>query len=237
MRSCAPDCEPSGILSLCGSSSVGISISAPSAACAIFSGIVQCRSYSWRWKNACSLTLSTKYGWPGGAGAGLGGFAAAMLARLGARHLDLGGHAEDRLFELNLGIVADILAALRPGAPPRAARRAEQIAEAEKVTQNVAEVEIVGVEALRRALHALMPVAVVCRALLGVAQNAICLGRLFEFFLGGMIARIHVRVAFPRQLAVGALDLLIVCVPAYPQDFVVVSFRHGHGSEVRRAGR
>ena len=173
----------------------------------------------------------------GGAGAGLGGFAAAMLARLGARHLDLGGHAENRLFELNLEIVADILAALRPGAPPRAARRAEQIAEAEKVTQNVAEVEIVGVEALRRALHALMPVAVVCRALLGVAQNAICLGRLFEFFLGGMIARIHVRVAFPRQLAVGALDLLIVCVPAYPQDFVVVSFRHGHGSEVRRAGR
>src|SRR6266446_5279019 len=56
----------------------------------------------------------------GRAGAGLGAFAAAVVAKLGARHLDLGGHAEDGLLELNFEIVADILPALRTRAPPPA---------------------------------------------------------------------------------------------------------------------
>ena len=55
----------------------------------------------------------------GGARAGLGAFAAAVLTKLGARQLDLGGHAENGLFELNLETVADILAALRPCAAAR----------------------------------------------------------------------------------------------------------------------
>src|SRR5258708_36317115 len=59
----------------------------------------------------------------GSAGAGLGALAAAMIAKLRARYLDLAGHAENRLFELNFEVVADILAALRPRTPPPAAAR------------------------------------------------------------------------------------------------------------------
>src|SRR5262249_12353715 len=90
--------------------------------------------------------------------------------------------------------------------------------------------EIAGIEALRRALHALMSETIVRRAFLSIAENTVGLGRLFEFFLGRVIARIYVGVTFPRELTVCALDLLIVCVPAYPEDFVVISLRHGHGS-------
>src|SRR3954471_12887160 len=61
-----------------------------------------------------------------GAGAGLGAFAAAVLAVLHTRHLDLRVHAENGLFEPNLEIVADILATLRT-VPPAAAALAEEI--------------------------------------------------------------------------------------------------------------
>ena len=48
----------SGILSeACSPPRAGMLISVPSAACAIFTGMVQCRSFSCRSKKGCSLTL------------------------------------------------------------------------------------------------------------------------------------------------------------------------------------
>ena len=47
--------------------------------------------------------------------------ALAVLAWLHPRHLDLRVHAEDRVLEADLQVVADVLAALRAIAPPAAA--------------------------------------------------------------------------------------------------------------------
>ncbi len=75
-----------------------------------------------------------------GAGARFGARAVAAVARLHARHLNFGAHAEDRVVELDLQVVADIFAALRAAAAAPAAGSAEQVAEAEQIAQNVAEI-------------------------------------------------------------------------------------------------
>src|SRR5208283_3746590 len=113
----------------------------------------------------------------GGAGgrpaAGLRARSMAPAAGLHPRHLDIGAHAEQRLFERNFQIVAHVLAALR-ARPPAASARAKHVAEAEEVAQDVAEIgKRVGIEtAAARALHAGVAVTVVRGALLRVAQNA-----------------------------------------------------------------
>src|ERR1019366_5962949 len=75
-----------------------------------------------------------------GSAAGLGSGAAAVVAAIHARHLDVGVHPEDRLFERQLQVVADILAALRAVAAPPAASSTEQIAKVEEVSQDIAEI-------------------------------------------------------------------------------------------------
>ena len=55
-----------GIFTVCRPSKVSISTDAPSAACAMLIGTVQCRSSSWRSKMGCSATFSTTYRSPGG---------------------------------------------------------------------------------------------------------------------------------------------------------------------------
>jgi hypothetical protein len=75
------------------------------------------------------------------------------------RDLDLRGQSEYSLLEADLEIVADILATLRSRAPPSASP--EQVAEAEKIAQDVAEIaEGLGVDAAR-ALQSGMAKAVV----------------------------------------------------------------------------
>jgi hypothetical protein len=79
-------------------------------------------------------------------------------------------------------------------------------------------------------------VAVVAGPLLGVAEDVVGLGRLLEPRLRLGVARVPVRVVLHRQLAVGALDLLVRGVLGHPEDFVQVPFsghaviRCGHGS-------
>src|SRR2546428_356822 len=52
-------------------------------------------------------------------------------------------------------------------------------------------------------------VAVVFRALLGVAQHLVGAVNLLEALLGTLIARIYVRMMLARQLAIGLLDLFL----------------------------
>ena len=133
------------------------------------------------------LAAAVAGGAGGRAAARLAAAALAALAALHARHLDLGAHAEHRVFEADLQVVADVFAALRARAPAPPPPPAEQVAEAEEIAQDVAEIgERFGVEAAgrRRALHARVAEAVVGGALLRIAQDAVRFAGFLEFLFG-----------------------------------------------------
>src|ERR1019366_7777590 len=71
-----------------------------------------------------------------------GARAAAVLAALHTRHLDLGVHAENSLFERQFQVVADVFAPFRAAAPlSPSAGVPEDVAEAEEIAENVAEID------------------------------------------------------------------------------------------------
>src|SRR5581483_5698439 len=116
-------------------------------------------------------------------------------------------------------------AALRARAA--AAAPAKQIAEAEELAEDVAEIlKYSGIKARAGGwgTHSRMAEAVVQAALLAVCQDRIGFTGLLELLFGLRIIGIAVRVILQRQLAVGAFDLLLVRVPRDAQYFVVVSF-------------
>ena len=78
----------------------------------------------------------------------------------------------------------------------------------------------------RRAGHARVAEAVVARALVGVAEDGIRLGRFLEPLFGGGVARIAIGMVLERQLPVRALDVLLAGRAADAQDLVVVAFAH-----------
>src|ERR1019366_2067017 len=130
----------------------------------------------------------------GGPAAGFAAGALAALAALHARHLDFSAHAEHGVLEAEFQIVAHILAALRAGAfAPPAAGIAEEVAEAEEIAQDIAEIGkgfgiVTGGTA--GALHARMAEAIVGGALLRIAQDAIGLAGFLEFLFRAGIVRI-----------------------------------------------
>ena len=67
-----------------------------------------------------------------------------------------------------------------------------------------------------------------------VAQGLVGLAEFLEFFLGGLVARIFVRMKFDGQLAVGLLDFLVAGAAADAEDFVIIAFGHGSGCGGRR---
>src|SRR6266704_1287728 len=159
----------------------------------------------------------------GGTGGGLGprggAVSPALLAGLGPGDLDVGLGAEGGLLEGDLEVVAQV----RP--PARAAAAApEEVAEAEEVAQDVAEVrEDRGVEPGPRA-HPGVTVGVVTLALLGVAERAVGFRALLEAVFRFLVARVAVGMVLEGQLAIGGLDLLLGGVARDPEHFVVVAF-------------
>ena len=73
-------------------------------------------------------------------------------------------------------------------------------------------------------VHSRKAELVVALALFRVGQDLVGLVDLLEFFLGGLVAGVVVRVVFQRQLTVGLLDLLVRGCLGYPQDLVIVTF-------------
>src|SRR6185503_2390410 len=158
----------------------------------------------------------------GAATARLGALALAMLAGFEARRLDFGGHPEDGIFEIDLQVVTQVFAPLRSVAPPSAAS-AKQVAQAEKLAEDVAEVgELIRIDAAG-ALHGLVPESIVGGALLRIAEHAVSLGRLLESLFSFLVIRIAIRVMVHGQPAIGGLQGLVVCVPANAEHFVIVS--------------
>ena len=150
--------------------------------------------------------------------------ALAFPATFRARETDLGIHPEDGVFEINLKLVLQIRATPRttPSSP------SEKVSEAEKVAENVGKIAEIGrIEAARsRAAKPLVPEAIIAASLVPIAQDAVGLRRPLELVLGLGIPRVAVRVILHRQLAVGALNLLIPRVAWDAELFVVVLLFH-----------
>jgi hypothetical protein len=142
----------------------------------------------------------------------LGAASLTARARLPAWNLDLGLHARCGLFQADGQVVAQV----NPpgGAPARAARAAEDVAESEQVTEDILEVrEDGGGEIWRPARGAAdgrVAVAVVHGALLRVGQHAVGLGDFLEFLLSLFLAfGVTVGMVLHGEATVGALDLLV----------------------------
>ena len=67
---------------------------------------------------------------------------------------------------------------------------------------------------------------IVAAALVRVGEDGVRLGASLNCLLGGVVARIAIRMVLQRQLAVGALDLLVGRVPRDAEDLVVVALAH-----------
>ena len=72
------------------------------------------------------------------------------------------------------------------------------------------------------AAHPLVPVAVVSRALLGIAQHLVGLGHELEALLGRLVAVVAVGVALHGELAVGFLDVGFGAVARHAEHVVEV---------------
>jgi hypothetical protein len=148
-------------------------------------------------------------------------FATSLVA--GVRNLLL--RTEGGFFERKFEIVSKVGTALGTLA---AAAAAKQIAKSEDVAKNVTEIrEDVGIETAESAGAADtgMSVAVVCRALLRVAQHGVRFSRFLKSFFRLGISRIAIRVILHGKFSVSRLDLAVGRSPTDAEDLVIVLFR------------
>ena len=160
---------------------------------------------------------------------GAGAVAGRAVDHRGERDRALG--ALGRFRELDLDLGEDVRTAGRASRRP-AAQSAEEIVaeECREEVAEVAEVEVGGSEPA--GAKALVPVAVVELARLGLREDLVRLGRLAEALLGVRVVG-DVRVQLARELAEGGLDRPLVRVPRDAEDLVVVA-RRGHVRRVLR---
>ena len=71
-----------------------------------------------------------------------------------------------------------------------------------------------------------MAESIVQAALVGVGEDGVRFRRLFEFFFGGTIARIAIRVVLHRQLTIGTLDVRVVGRAADAENLVIIPLAH-----------
>jgi hypothetical protein len=138
---------------------------------------------------------------------------------------DLSLFAEDRLLEFQSDVFPQIRTTLRPRAS--ATTPTEEITEAEEIAENLAEVVKDGGIDPRRSSHSSytgVAEAVVGGPLIAIGQDGIGFAALFEPFLCVRVIGIAIRMKLKRQLAVGALDLLVAGSAGNPEDLVVIAF-------------
>jgi hypothetical protein len=153
--------------------------------------------------------------------AGLGAVAGADGAAHDARDGQRDVLAEHRLFEVERQVITKVVAA--GGAIAAFAAAAEEVAEAEQVAEDVAEVgELIRVEPAHAGC-ASVAVTVVAGPLLLVGEHAVRFRRLLELLLGIGIAGVLVGVVLHRELAVGLLDVVHRRATLHAEDFVVIT--------------
>jgi len=136
--------------------------------------------------------------------------------------------AEDRLFKLQVHVLAQIGATLRTGAlPVRPSASSEHISEAEQIAEDIVEIlEDSGIEsrASAGATDSSMTKAIIESALFAVRQDRVGFAALLELLFRVGIVGIAVRMELQREFAVCALDLLLGGRPLDAQDLVIVAF-------------
>src|SRR5713226_9031716 len=152
-----------------------------------------------------------------------------FLASLVAANRDARLRAEERFLKLQRQVFPKIGAALHPAATASsAATTAEDVAEAEQLSEDIAEVlKHRGIKARalpRTAAKSGMAIAVIDGALVRVGQHGIGFADFLEFIFRVRIVGIAVRMKLQRQLAIGALEFLLRDRTGHAQHFVVVAF-------------
>ena len=143
-----------------------------------------------------------------------------------ATHRNFCFSAEDSLFEFESEVLTQIGAALGPAATARTTA-AKKIAKAEKVAKDVLKiVEHAGIKTSAAAgvSYSGMAKTIVEGALIRIGEHRVSFSNFLEPFLGFRLVGISIGVILQRQLAIGALDLLIAGRTNHAQHFVIVAF-------------
>src|SRR6218665_743666 len=168
-----------------------------------------------------------------GAGAGFGAAAVAGVTAFPGRDADLRILAARGLLEADFHRVAQVAAPvdLAPAAPA-SALLAEHVAEdvAKSLGKTAKAFRARAARAAHVRVHPGVAVLVVGSALLRVGEHLVGLLGFLEFLFGrlGRAALVAVRVVLHRQFAISLLDFFIRGVLGNAEDFVKVSFGHGH---------
>src|SRR6266566_590012 len=166
--------------------------------------------------------------------AGLGAAAVALIASIQLTNFDLFLRAKRRFLQCNLHVVTQIGTTLpfvrATGANTTTKKTLENSAAtaAEDLPENIERI----VESAAKAAPAVrkrgVSVPIVGSPLISVDQDVVGLAQFLKFFLGVRIIRILVRMELDRELAIGALDFILVRTPGHPEHFVVVAFGSRH---------
>src|SRR5258707_1548194 len=167
----------------------------------------------------------------------------ASAASVQPRDRELFHRATHGVPKTNLNLVFQVAAGfmlrLHCGATaPAAEELAEEIAEAGSAagragaTAKIKSAEIkvdvllsaVAARSTRREVVAVEAVLVVHLPFLGVGEDVVGFLQLLEFFFRGFIARIQIRMIFPRQLAKRRTNILGARLPRHSQQFVIILF-------------
>lgn len=149
----------------------------------------------------------------------------------GTRHGDTDGDlffsAEAGFFERELEIVADVGALTRG-----VGRTGSSAASAKKVAEDIAEMakDIADIlesgPAAAAAIQPLMAKLIVERALFGVGEDVISLGRLLKLLLGLRIVRVAIGMVLEGELTKRFLQLAIVGPAADAEDLIIITLGH-----------
>ena len=167
-------------------------------------------------------------------GALLRAAAGAGLAGIQFGNADLLLAAVRRLVEGDLQIVTQIRAAQRAGGirPTARAKEIVENAAAALLAEDLAKdlkgiVKVVAAPGGPTArVKRAVAVLIVGGALLRIAQGLVGFAEFLELFLGGLVARVFVRVMLHRELAVGLLDFILARATRDAEHLVVISFGH-----------
>ncbi len=170
-----------------------------------------------------------------GAMARLTAVSAAFSADFRFDDVDLGLGPERGVHEFQGEVVAQVRAALGPGARPAAA------AEAEEALEDVSEAgeDILEPAESRKAgaFEPGMAELVVDTSFFTVPQDLVGFGGLLELLFGFLVAGVAVGMELERQLAVGGFELVVGCLAVDAQDLVVIPFlTHGFLLSLVRSG-
>lgn len=145
----------------------------------------------------------------------------ALFACILARDFNLGLQAKRGFTEGYFQIIAKIGASFWTSA----AAGSKNIAKSKKLSEDVTEIaKSCGIKAAKAALHSIIAVAVIARALFGIAQNAVGFGGLLKSLLRILVVRILIRMVFQGKLTIGTFYLLIRRMVRNPKYFVAIPF-------------